>query len=99
MNYAKKIIVRAEERVCIIRTRDGRESVHRGAEVPSVTAVLLFYKRRKLREAQERNRSPQDRKQHMARDLRDRLGKRGAANFSIDPTPVHWWEKGGAVRM
>jgi hypothetical protein len=35
----------------------------------------------------------------MARDLRDRLGERGAANSSTDHTLIHWWEKGGTVRM
>jgi hypothetical protein len=96
----KKIyIAPTSERVCTIRTRDGRESVHRGADAPSVNAVLLFFKRRKLKALQERTRSPLDRKRRMARDLLQRFGECGVlANPSIASAPLHWWERAGTLR-
>jgi hypothetical protein len=94
--------LRSTQRVCVIRTRDGKVSEHRGRDAPSVNAVLLFYKRRKLKDLQERNRSPLDRKQRMLRNLQSRMApnSEGAERLlpllSAPPSP--WWEKIGMLR-
>jgi hypothetical protein len=81
MDYATKTNRRLqEERVCIIRTGDGVKMELRGADAPSIGAVLLFFKRRKLAaiQAKRSNRGKsEDPKQRMARDLNDRLAGRG----------------------
>jgi hypothetical protein len=50
MDYATKTNRRLhpEERVCIIRTRDGVKMEFRGDDAPSIKSTLLFFKRRKL---------------------------------------------------
>lgn len=105
MEYSQKskfYIAPSSERHCIIRTSDGVQTEHRGADAPSVEAVLLFFKQRKLKALQERNRSPLDRRERMARDFFNRFGKRGvpsgSSNSSIASADVHWWERGGTSR-
>ncbi|WP_299806627.1 hypothetical protein [Tardiphaga sp.] len=101
---SKKIYVApTSERLCVIRTSDGVETEHRGCDVPSVAAVLLFFKKRKLRALQERNGKPEDRRQRMARDLRDRLAgrsRRGSEQLSpsLSAAPSPWWEKIGMLQ-
>jgi hypothetical protein len=110
MNYSQStsaprklfVVPKADDRICIIRTSNGVEMELRGADVPSVAAVLLFFKKRKLRALQERNRSPLDRRERMARDFLRRFGKRGVSpgpsSPSIGSAPQHWWERGGTLK-
>lgn len=103
MEYSTKTNRRLsrEERVCIIRTRDGVKMELRGADAPSVPTVLLFYKRRKLAAAKRANHISEDgAKQRMARDLNNRLAGRGGersipANHSRGVDRVPWWERIG----
>lgn len=109
MDYATKTSRRLhpEERVCIIRTRDGVKMEFRGKDAPSIKAVLLFYKRRKLAAIQAKRSNggkSEDPKQRMARDLNDRLAGRGGER-SIQTKPSRgvdlapWWEKIGSLQM
>jgi hypothetical protein len=61
----------AAERLCVLRFRDGRKMELRGKDVPSVGALLVFFKRRKLRRSQERSR-PGALKLRMLHDLKQR---------------------------
>lgn len=106
MNYATmKRRVPGEERLCTIHTRDGVKMELRGADAPSVGAVLLFFKRRKLAAIQAKRANggrSEDPKQRMARDLNDRLAGRGGdrsiqVNQRVDLAP--WWQKSGSLQM
>jgi hypothetical protein len=108
MNYATmKRRVPREERLCTIHTRDGVRMELRGADAPSVGAVLLFFKRRKLAAIQAKRAKvggseDLSSKQRMARDLNDRLAGRGGdrsiqVNQRVDLAP--WWQKFGSLQM
>jgi hypothetical protein len=108
MDYATKTNRRShpEERVCIIRTRDGVKMEFRGDDVPSIKSTLLFFKRRKLAAIQAKRANgdnPENPKQRMARDLNDRLAGRGGER-SIQPNLSRsvdhpWWEKIGSLQQ
>jgi hypothetical protein len=109
MEYAARINrrLRSEERVCIIRTRDGVKMELRGADAPSVASVLLFFirlqtKRLQTKRAKVGASENLSSKQRMARDLNDRLAGRGGersiqVNQRVDRAP--WWQKVGSLQV
>jgi hypothetical protein len=109
MDYSTKTNRRLlpEERVCIIRTRDGIKMEFRGDDAPSIKSTLLFFKRRKLAAIQAKRANgdkSEDPKQRMARDLNDRLAGRGGersiqTNLSRGGDLTPWWEKIGSLQQ
>jgi hypothetical protein len=78
----------------------------RGADAPSVGAVLLFFKRRKLAAIQAKRAKvggseDLSSKQRMARDLNDRLTggdeRSIPKNQVVDLSP--WWQKVGSLQV
>jgi hypothetical protein len=104
MNHAREIygrVRRTNERVCIIRTRDGVKMELRGADAPSVASVLLFFKRLQTKRAKVGESENLSSKQRMARDLNDRLTggdeRSIPKNQVVDLSP--WWQKVGSLQV